>query len=263
MCCHATSSDKNDRRVLFVVSREDKTLSFYSFLPSLSSSSFLRNDDDGTETNGKKGKIPATPHDVDVLRPIVAYDMPRRANCLAFATVKSKLTLTLTSDQLVVIAGDASRDGWAYPVPDNCENENNGKGASTLTTSLSHRHARQLLLGYTASVLTGLNVADRIILTPNRDERVQVLSFPRTHVVRGYLLGHTSFVSTMDVADVVGDDNGRGRRRTVCVTGSGDGTVRLWDCTLCSMIGMVPVAMVRKECLPPPPPAGAEEANAE
>jgi hypothetical protein len=90
-----------------------------------------------------------------------------------------------------------------------------------------------------------------------------VSSFLDTHVVRGYLLGHALFVSTMDAvscslanaSDVIDgeeEDGGKdddndgsycGRGRTLCVTGSGNSTVHLWDCASCGEIGMVPVAI--------------------
>jgi tRNA (guanine-N(7)-)-methyltransferase subunit TRM82 len=102
-----------------------------------------------------------------------------------------------------------------------------------------------------------------LILTADRDERVRASSFPNTHVVRGYLLGHESFVSTMDavyspsMVGVVGNEHrdadargGGGIGRTVCVTGSGDGTVRLWDCASFGMIGTVPVMTIGRVQMP-------------
>jgi tRNA (guanine-N(7)-)-methyltransferase subunit TRM82 len=102
--------------------------------------------------------------------------------------------------------------------------------------------ARRLLLGHTASILTGLNVASGLILTADRDEKVRVSAFPDTQLIRGYLLGHTSFISTMDVVVSTTTEH------TLCVTGSGDGSVRLWDCVSCYEIAIVPaVAMIKKD----------------
>ena len=48
----------------------------------------------------------------------------------------------------------------------------------------------------------------------------------------GYLLGHSEFISSLDSTDVSND-------RTICVSGSGDGTVRLWDYSTCKQIAII------------------------
>jgi hypothetical protein len=190
VCCSMT---KNDNEVYFAVSRENKTLSLYSYTM-------------GISLDTKSSLIPT-----------VTYNMPRRARCLAYTNVAD-------GTNLIIIAGDMSGDAIAYPV---------------IPQSIS---ARRLLLGHTASILTGLNVASGLILTADRDEKVRVSAFPDTQLIRGYLLGHTSFISTMDVVVSTTTEH------TLCVTGSGDGSVRLWDCVSCYEIAIVPaVAMIKKD----------------
>jgi tRNA (guanine-N(7)-)-methyltransferase subunit TRM82 len=187
VCCSMT---KNENEVCFAVSRENKTLSLYSYTM-------------GISLDNKTTLIPT-----------VTYNMPRRARCLAYTNV---------ADNIIIIAGDMSGDAFAYPV---------------IPQSKS---ARRLLLGHTASILTGLNVASGLILTADRDEKVRVSAFPDTQLIRGYLLGHTSFISTMDVVVSTTTEH------TLCITGSGDGSVRLWDCVSCYEIAIVPaVAMIKK-----------------
>jgi tRNA (guanine-N(7)-)-methyltransferase subunit TRM82 len=190
VCCSMTNIENE---VYFAVSRENKTLSLYSYTMGISL-------DDNKSS----------------LIPNITYNMPRRARCLAYTVVDDT--------NLIVIAGDMSGDTIAYPVVPQ----------STST--------RRLLLGHTASILTGLNVVSGLLLTADRDEKVRVSAFPDTQLIRGYLLGHTSFISTMDVVVSTTTD------RTLGVTGSGDGSVRLWDCASCHEIGIVPaVAMIKKD----------------
>ncbi|KAL7535572.1 hypothetical protein ACHAXR_011904 [Thalassiosira sp. AJA248-18] len=203
--------------VWLAVSREDKTLSLYS-VPSSSAQ-----------------QQPMTTK----LYPTVTYSLPKRARCLAFCSVAS----SDASGKLchVIVAGDLSGDAIAFPIPD-AANADKPEAVSTTTT-------RRLLLGHTASILTGLNVVptttqqqqQQLILTADRDEKIRVSHFPETHIVLGYLLGHSSFISTMDASSA----SSASSSRALCITGSGDGTVRLWDYQLCKEVGMVPV-MIKK-----------------
>ena len=98
---------------------------------------------------------------------------------------------------------------------------------------------KRLLLGHTASMLTGLNVVSndqqqQFILTADRDEKVRISYFPETHIIHGYLLGHSSFISCMDAIS---------NERSLCLTASGDGTSRLWDYQTCKEVGMLPVVI--------------------
>jgi hypothetical protein len=102
----------------------------------------------------------------------------------------------------IVIAGDLIGDATAF--------------------SLQHINTSKLLLGHTASMLTGVQVVGERILTCDRDEKIRISAFPQTCVVQGYLLGHTAYVASMDASS-----------REHCITCSGDGTVRLWDYVAC------------------------------
>jgi tRNA (guanine-N(7)-)-methyltransferase subunit TRM82 len=149
----------------------------------------------------------------------------------------------------VLIAGDLSGDAVAFPLTaseptkdsrlpatsdgDNSEGDNSGEGEGVGDTDKSSRN-RKLLLGHTASMLTGVRVVEiadygtgersQRILTSDRDEKVRVSAFPETYRILGYLLGHEAFVSCLSVLE------GTTAR---CATCSGDGTVRLWDYVRC------------------------------
>ena len=184
---------KDGQTLTCAVSRQDKTLALYS-----------------VELNGNgssSGKV----------EPIALYKTPKRVGCLAFASVPS--VTADGNDMEIIIAGDFEGNAIAYPVKE---------GGSDVS---------RLLLGHTASMLTGLRVvhnsADKTtrILTSDRDEKVRVSSFPNTFVVEGYLLGHTEYVSSLDVS--------KDEACPYCVTCGGDGTVRLWDYTTCEELDAV------------------------
>lgn len=184
---------KDDKTLTCAVSRQDKTLALYSVQ---------------LAGNGSSSS------NVD---PIAVYKTPKRVGCLAFAGVPAG---TADGNSLeIIVAGDFEGNAIAYPVQ---------AGGSDVS---------RLLLGHTASMLTGLRVvhnsADKTarILTSDRDEKVRVSSFPNTFVVEGYLLGHTEYVSSLDVS--------KDEACPYCVTCGGDGTVRLWDYTTCEELDVV------------------------
>jgi hypothetical protein len=158
----------------------------------------------------------------------MTYLMPRCTRCLAFVIMPSLSLLTSSSNngngiQLVVIAGNMLGDNvWAFPVPSIAAD------TAIIGLFLSPPPQRQLLLGHTASILTGLSNTlcyhnkDRcsqhqrlILIAANDNKRVHVSHFPDAHDMRGYLIGHALFVLTIDATAVlldsivgVGDGNG-------------------------------------------------------
>jgi len=218
VCC--TQLSNNSTIIWLAVSREDKSLSLYTYNKNSSSDS------------------------IKELYPTVTYKLAKRARCLSFASVPSSSSSS-TDELNVIIAGDLSGDAYAFPLVSAATND-------------SDKSTRRLLLGHTASILTGLNVVpsslnhnkqqkEQFILTSDRDEKIRITNFPQTYNINGYLLGHTSFISTMDAistTNAVGSSESSSR--PLCITGSGDGTVRLWNYATCKEIGMVPVVI--KKC---------------
>ncbi len=77
------------------------------------------------------------------------------------------------------------------------------------------------LLGHTASVGTCLDLSPdgTCLASGDRDEKVRLSKFPCTLVINAYLTGHDNFISS--VAFI--------QKGTAVLTGSGDGTLALWD----------------------------------
>ncbi|KAJ2828907.1 WD repeat-containing protein 4 [Coemansia erecta] len=80
----------------------------------------------------------------------------------------------------------------------------------------------ELLLGHVSivcDVKMSLGPAP-LVLTCDRDEKLRVSRYPNAYNIQSFGLGHTSFVTTIAAAQFAPG---------VALTGSGDGTVRLWD----------------------------------
>lgn len=133
----------------------------------------------------------------DQLESRLVYHAPKRAVHMCFATLPGKDP----SGPLCLVAGDLAGDAYAY--------------------SLEEKKSK-LLLGHTASMLTGISVLENRILTADRDEKVRVSSFPQSYLVLGYLLGHTQYITSIDSMKM---NNGL----RVVATCGGDSTIRLWD----------------------------------
>lgn len=105
---------------------------------------------------------------------------------------------------------------------------------------------KRLMLGHTASMITGIKVVTdgddkhiqgenkvrQRILTCDRDGKVRLTSFPNTHAIEGYMLNHSSFITSMDA------ERQPHESCSFCVTSSGDGTIRFWDYSLCKQLAM-------------------------
>jgi tRNA (guanine-N(7)-)-methyltransferase subunit TRM82 len=152
----------------------------------------------------------------------------KRVSTLSFATLPGKSNDGMT----VIVAGDLAGDATAFPLE---FSEGDDKESSEDEENNKHR---RLLLGHTASMLTSVYVVEtedsatkmrqRRILTSDRDEKIRVSSFPETHCIEGFLLGHEAFVSALAVSPQTGR----------CVSLGGDDTLRLWDFTTCQELAV-------------------------
>ena len=161
-----------------------------------------------------------------VIAPTTIHECPKRVACLGFARVPGQhatYATTTAASLLVVVTGDLTGDAWAWPLLDQ-STKNHQESSSTNHRQHRHRQGR-LLLGHTASMLTGIQWCSRhnLLLTSDRDEKIRISAFPNTSIIYGFLLGHEAYVSAMDMTSH--------STNPLCVTCSGgtDGSVRLWN----------------------------------
>jgi WD40 repeat protein len=130
----------------------------------------------------------------------IVYNTPKRCAHLCFASLPNKSGEKSEPGQLCLVTGDLAGDAHAY--------------------SLAGKRSK-LLLGHTASMLTGVLVLGSRILTADRDEKIRVSRFPEAYVVEGYLLGHSKYVTSIDAVTTKNGFN-------LVASCGGDCTVRLW-----------------------------------
>jgi len=76
----------------------------------------------------------------------------------------------------------------------------------------------KLILGHLSMLLDiCLTEDDRFVLTADRDEKIRVSHFPNSYNIETFCLGHTDFVTSISLME-----------DGLLVSGSGDGSVRVW-----------------------------------
>ncbi|GFG28999.1 hypothetical protein Cfor_00653 [Coptotermes formosanus] len=79
----------------------------------------------------------------------------------------------------------------------------------------------KFLLGHQSLLLDILVSPDeKYIITCDRDEKIRVTRYPNTYNIQSYCLGHREFITGLSLLP---------SDKTVLVSSSGDGTIRLWD----------------------------------
>merc|ERR1712018_476229 len=83
----------------------------------------------------------------------------------------------------------------------------------------SEDHEGQCLLGHLSMLLDiKLSKCGKFIITCDRDEKIRVSHYPNAYNIHNFCLGHTDFVTSIVL-----------HQETFLVSGSGDGTLRLWN----------------------------------
>jgi len=134
----------------------------------------------------------------DESKQVTMWKLPE-AEMLSSRTLERKATRAIfTHDSKGLLVADKSGDVYLF----NTEGEKEG----------------QLLLGH-LSMLLDLRVSldSKYVITADRDEKIRVSSFPNSYNIHNYCLGHGDFVTSLGI---LSDD--------LVLSGSGDGTVRVW-----------------------------------
>ena len=132
-----------------------------------------------------------------------SWNSPKRVNSLVFQWIDNDLLP-------ILVTADFGGDVFAFDL---------------------HSPKQRLMLGHTAGMLTGLEFGPDSIMTADRDEKVRISSFPDTHIIRGFLLGHRAFVSSISLSKT------KGNLRLV-ITCGGDRTMRLWNSDSYEQVGI-------------------------
>ena len=86
----------------------------------------------------------------------------------------------------------------------------------------------KLLLGHTSILFDVCFTKDnKYILTADRDEKIRVSHFPNSYNIHGFCLGHREFVTSLVMLSEEHD---------VFASGSGDGTVKIWNIKSCKCL---------------------------
>lgn len=122
----------------------------------------------------------------------------------------SLITFNSTGTRVLV----ADRTGDVYLIDCNA-----GKAETSVT----------LLMGHLSIILSmEMTPDDRFLITADRDEKIRVSHFPNSYNIQSYCLGHGEFVSSVVVMDT-----------ETLITGSGDGTIRMWKLSSGKLISSV------------------------
>ena len=83
--------------------------------------------------------------------------------------------------------------------------------------------------GHTASVITDMvAVANRFIVTADRDEKIRISQFPQSALIQSYCLGHTSVVASV-CSFRLGSNTTCANSQLMLASTSWDHSVRLWE----------------------------------
>lgn len=73
------------------------------------------------------------------------------------------------------------------------------------------------ILGH-LSMLLDIKLSNKFVLTCDRDEKIRVSHYPNAYNIHNYCLGHTDFITSMELLN-----------DTKLISGSGDGTLKTWE----------------------------------
>lgn len=84
-----------------------------------------------------------------------------------------------------------------------------------------------------------LTATDSLLISCDRDEKIRLTRYPKSHLIYGFCLGHKSFVSRICIPEF---------NHQVLVSGGGDDELFLWDILRCKLLHQLDFfSLIRKK----------------
>ncbi|KAJ1995743.1 hypothetical protein GGI25_000720 [Coemansia spiralis] len=147
---------------------------------------------------------------------LLIYETTNWSCLLSTSTEKRTNAICFDPTGEYLVTGDKFGDSYKFKVG-LAESNNSDTGREKPGLVLGHV---SILCDVAFSYCLASETQQQYILTCDRDEKIRISKYPNAYNIQAFCLGHTEFVTTVAPASFAPAN---------AVTGSGDGTIRLWE----------------------------------